>query len=115
MPKIHFIRSQVKFLKVFAQKCSKKEELVLPVSDCRRLCEGMHIMCVCAFVCVCLCMFVYAQRCGRKASSSELQRGGEGLSVVKLLVEQKLQVERELGELRMQLEKTGFSSLSQIR
>ncbi|XP_078802301.1 myomegalin isoform X6 [Oryzias latipes] len=55
------------------------------------------------------------ERCGRKASSSELQRGGEGLSVVKLLVEQKLQVERELGELRMQLEKTGFSSLSQIR
>uniref|UniRef100_A0A3P9IL13 Si:ch211-242b18.1 n=1 Tax=Oryzias latipes TaxID=8090 RepID=A0A3P9IL13_ORYLA len=55
------------------------------------------------------------ERCGRKASSSELQRGGEGLSVVKLLVEQKLQVERELGELKMQLEKTGFSSLSQIR
>ncbi|XP_024134218.1 myomegalin isoform X5 [Oryzias melastigma] len=55
------------------------------------------------------------ERCVGKASSSELQRGGEGLSVVKLLVEQKLQVERELGELKMQLEKTGFSSLSQIR
>lgn len=62
-----------------------------------------------------LLIHVCAQRCVGKASSSELQRGGEGLSVVKLLVEQKLQVERELGELKMQLEKTGFSSLSQIR
>lgn len=34
---------------------------------------------------------------------------------VKQLVEQKRVVERELGELKAQLEKAGFSSLSQMR
>ncbi|XP_030628588.1 myomegalin [Chanos chanos] len=40
---------------------------------------------------------------------------GQGLVEVKLLVEQKRAVERELGELKAQLEKAGFSSLSQMR
>ncbi|XP_016091230.1 myomegalin isoform X8 [Sinocyclocheilus grahami] len=40
---------------------------------------------------------------------------GPGLAEVKLLVEQKRAVERELMELKSQLEKTGFSSLSQMR
>nr|XP_046247378.1 myomegalin isoform X4 [Scatophagus argus] len=40
---------------------------------------------------------------------------GQGLTEVKQLVEQKIVVERELGELKAQLEKTGFSSLSQMR
>ncbi|XP_057208420.1 myomegalin isoform X4 [Triplophysa rosa] len=40
---------------------------------------------------------------------------GQGLAEVKLLVEQKRAVERELMELKSQLEKSGFSSLSQMR
>ncbi|XP_051581206.1 myomegalin-like isoform X2 [Myxocyprinus asiaticus] len=40
---------------------------------------------------------------------------GQGLAEVKLLVEQKRAVERELMELKSQLEKAGFSSLSQMR
>lgn len=40
---------------------------------------------------------------------------GQGLMEVKQLVEQKRAVERELGELKAQLEKAGFSSLSQMR
>ncbi|XP_073667496.1 myomegalin isoform X9 [Paramisgurnus dabryanus] len=40
---------------------------------------------------------------------------GQGLAEVKLLVEQKGVVERELMELKSQLEKSGFSSLSQMR
>ncbi|XP_050993946.1 myomegalin isoform X10 [Labeo rohita] len=40
---------------------------------------------------------------------------GPGLTEVKLLVEQKRAVERELMELKSQLEKAGFSSLSQMR
>ncbi|XP_047442806.1 myomegalin isoform X4 [Mugil cephalus] len=40
---------------------------------------------------------------------------GQGLMEVKELVEQKRAVERELGELKAQLEKIGFSSLSQMR
>lgn len=40
---------------------------------------------------------------------------GPGLVEVKLLVEQKRAVERELMELKSQLEKAGFSSLSQMR
>ncbi|KAM3875832.1 myomegalin [Diretmus argenteus] len=40
---------------------------------------------------------------------------GQGLVEVKQLVEQKRVVERELGELKAQLEKAGFSSLSQMR
>uniref|UniRef100_A0A9J8ATV0 Si:ch211-242b18.1 n=1 Tax=Cyprinus carpio carpio TaxID=630221 RepID=A0A9J8ATV0_CYPCA len=40
---------------------------------------------------------------------------GPGLAEVKLLVEQKRAVERELMELKSQLEKAGFSSLSQMR
>uniref|UniRef100_A0A3B4VGS6 Olduvai domain-containing protein n=1 Tax=Seriola dumerili TaxID=41447 RepID=A0A3B4VGS6_SERDU len=39
---------------------------------------------------------------------------GQGLMEVKQLVEQKRAVERELGELKAQLEKAGFSSLSQM-
>lgn len=39
----------------------------------------------------------------------------QGLMEVKQLVEQKRAVERELGELKAQLEKAGFSSLSQMR
>lgn len=40
---------------------------------------------------------------------------GHGLTEVKQLVEQKRAVERELAELKAQLEKCGFSSLSQMR
>ncbi|XP_043074784.1 myomegalin isoform X10 [Puntigrus tetrazona] len=40
---------------------------------------------------------------------------GPGLAEVKLLVDQKRAVERELMELKSQLEKAGFSSLSQMR
>ncbi|KAM4629781.1 myomegalin [Polymixia lowei] len=40
---------------------------------------------------------------------------GQGLVEVKQLVEQKRAVERELGELKAQLGKAGFSSLSQMR
>uniref|UniRef100_A0A671PKJ9 Si:ch211-242b18.1 n=1 Tax=Sinocyclocheilus anshuiensis TaxID=1608454 RepID=A0A671PKJ9_9TELE len=40
---------------------------------------------------------------------------GPGLAEVKLLVEQRRAVERELMELKSQLEKAGFSSLSQMR
>ncbi|XP_047199051.1 myomegalin isoform X1 [Hippoglossus stenolepis] len=40
---------------------------------------------------------------------------GQGLVEVKQLVEQKRAVERELTELKAQLEKSGFSSLSQMR
>lgn len=39
----------------------------------------------------------------------------QGLIKVKQLVEQKRLVERELGELKAQLEKAGFSSVSQMR
>lgn len=40
---------------------------------------------------------------------------GQGLAEVKLLVEQKQAVERELWELKAQLEKAGFTSFSQMR
>ncbi|CAJ1059465.1 myomegalin isoform X4 [Xyrichtys novacula] len=50
-----------------------------------------------------------------KSSSSDLLFEGQGLLEVKHLVEQKRVVERELGELKAQLEKAGFSSLSQMR
>lgn len=40
---------------------------------------------------------------------------GQGLLEVKQLVEQKRVVERELGELKVQLQKAGFASLSQMR
>ncbi|XP_014833582.1 PREDICTED: uncharacterized protein LOC106911312, partial [Poecilia mexicana] len=43
------------------------------------------------------------------------QLEAEGLMEVKQLVEQKQVVDRELGELKAQLEKAGFSSLSQMR
>lgn len=39
----------------------------------------------------------------------------QGLAEVKLLVEQKQAVERELWELKAQLEKAGFTSFSQMR
>ncbi|KAM7387802.1 hypothetical protein PAMP_024015 [Pampus punctatissimus] len=51
----------------------------------------------------------------RKASSQDLMFEGQGLMEVKQLVEQKRAVERELGELKAQLEKSGFSSLSHMR
>ena len=47
--------------------------------------------------------------------SQDLLFEGQGLMEVKQLVEQKRAVERELGELKAQLEKAGFSSLSQMR
>ncbi|XP_041790654.1 myomegalin isoform X2 [Chelmon rostratus] len=50
-----------------------------------------------------------------KAPSQDLLFEGQGLMEVKQLVEQKRAVERELGELKAQLEKAGFSSLSQMR
>ncbi|XP_056233549.1 myomegalin isoform X3 [Seriola aureovittata] len=50
-----------------------------------------------------------------KALSQDLLFEGQGLMEVKQLVEQKRAVERELGELKAQLEKAGFSSLSQMR
>lgn len=46
-------------------------------------------------------------------SSAEVE--GQGLAEVKLLVEQKQVVERELWELKIQLEKAGFTSFSQMR
>ncbi|XP_068445595.1 myomegalin isoform X2 [Clinocottus analis] len=50
-----------------------------------------------------------------KPPSQDLLFEGQGLTEVKQLVEQKRAVERELGELKAQLEKAGFSSLSQMR
>uniref|UniRef100_A0A3B4ZTJ2 Myomegalin-like n=1 Tax=Stegastes partitus TaxID=144197 RepID=A0A3B4ZTJ2_9TELE len=50
-----------------------------------------------------------------KVLCQDLLHDGHGLMEVKQLVEQKRVVERELGELKAQLEKAGFSSLSQIR
>ncbi|XP_074492465.1 myomegalin isoform X5 [Sebastes fasciatus] len=50
-----------------------------------------------------------------KPPSQDLLFEGQGLIEVKQLVEQKRAVERELGELKAQLEKAGFSSLSQMR
>ncbi|XP_071342689.1 myomegalin isoform X2 [Trachinotus anak] len=50
-----------------------------------------------------------------KAPSQDLLFEGQGLMEVKQLVEQKRAVERQLGELKAQLEKAGFSSLSQMR
>ncbi|KAM9358453.1 myomegalin [Symphorus nematophorus] len=50
-----------------------------------------------------------------KVPSQDLLFEGQGLVEVKQLVEQKRAVERELGELKAQLEKIGFSSLSQMR
>lgn len=50
-----------------------------------------------------------------KSLSQDLLVDGQGLMEVKQLVEQKRVVERELGELKVQLEKAGFSSLSQMR
>ncbi|KAM3620473.1 uncharacterized protein V6R79_024077 [Siganus canaliculatus] len=50
-----------------------------------------------------------------KTLSQDLLFEGQGLMEVKQLVEQKRAVERELGELKAQLEKAGFSSLSQMR
>ncbi|XP_029355168.1 myomegalin isoform X3 [Echeneis naucrates] len=50
-----------------------------------------------------------------KTLSQDLVFEGQGLMEVKQLVEQKRLVERELGELKTQLEKAGFSSLSQMR
>ncbi|XP_070410480.1 myomegalin isoform X5 [Nothobranchius furzeri] len=46
---------------------------------------------------------------------SRVPLGGSDLVVVRELVEQKREVERQLRELKEQLEKTGFSSLSQMR
>lgn len=49
------------------------------------------------------------------APSREALFEEQGLMEVKQLVEQKRVVERELGDLKTQLEKAGFSSLSQMR
>ncbi|KAK3542637.1 hypothetical protein QTP86_031335 [Hemibagrus guttatus] len=48
-------------------------------------------------------------------SQSPAEVDGPGLAEVKLLVEQKQVVERELWELKAQLEKAGFTSISQMR
>ncbi|TNN74749.1 Myomegalin [Liparis tanakae] len=50
-----------------------------------------------------------------KPPPQDLLFEGQGLTEVKQLVEQKRAVERELGELKAQLEKAGFLSLSQMR
>ncbi|KAM4739252.1 myomegalin isoform 2-T2 [Anableps anableps] len=50
-----------------------------------------------------------------ESGTQDLQLDGEGLMEVKQLVEHKQVLERELGELKGQLEKAGFSSLSQMR
>ncbi|XP_056132763.1 LOW QUALITY PROTEIN: myomegalin [Lampris incognitus] len=52
---------------------------------------------------------------GKASLSQDISFEGQGLAEVKQLVEQKRAVERELGELKAQLEKAGFSSLSQLR
>ncbi|XP_059197908.1 myomegalin [Centropristis striata] len=58
----------------------------------------------------------HRQASGAASPSQELLMfEGPGLMEVKELVEQKRAVERELGELKAQLEKAGFSSLSQMR
>ncbi|XP_041861960.1 myomegalin isoform X2 [Melanotaenia boesemani] len=51
----------------------------------------------------------------QRRGGKDQQLDGQSLTVVKQLVEQKQVVERELGELKVQLEKAGFSSLSQMR
>lgn len=48
-------------------------------------------------------------------SQSPAEVEGQGLAEVKLLVGQKQAVERELWELKIQLEKAGFTSFSQMR
>ncbi|XP_026871715.2 LOW QUALITY PROTEIN: myomegalin [Electrophorus electricus] len=59
------------------------------------------------------------ERCGGPAawplSQGAAAAEDQGLAEVKLLVDQKKAVERELCELRAQLEKAGFSSFSQMR
>ncbi|KAG7231431.1 hypothetical protein INR49_011941, partial [Caranx melampygus] len=58
-----------------------------------------------------------SNRTGRSqsvTSPKDLLLEGQGLMEVKQLVEQKRAVERQLGELKAQLEKAGFSSLSQM-
>ncbi|XP_064792060.1 myomegalin isoform X2 [Oncorhynchus masou masou] len=52
---------------------------------------------------------------GKGKLSQDPVREGQGLVEVKQLVQQKRVVERELQELKVQLEKAGFSSLSQMR
>ena len=69
-------------------------------------------MCVC--VCVCVCVYQGSGGPG-KVPAQDVLFEGQGLMEVKQLVEQKRVVERELGELKAQLEKAGFSSLSQMR
>nr|XP_043899671.1 myomegalin isoform X2 [Solea senegalensis] len=49
------------------------------------------------------------------AAAQDVLFESQGLLEVKELVEQKRAVERELNELKLQLEKSGFSSLSQMR
>ncbi|XP_017573950.1 myomegalin isoform X1 [Pygocentrus nattereri] len=63
-------------------------------------------------------MQAYEQHVGpaaRPLSQDAAVMEGQGLAEVKLLVEQKRAVERELWELKAQLEKAGFSSFSQMR
>ncbi|XP_053531723.1 myomegalin isoform X6 [Ictalurus punctatus] len=52
---------------------------------------------------------------GPMLSQTPAEVEGQGLAEVKLLVEQKQAVERELWELKAQLEKAGFTSFSQMR
>lgn len=55
------------------------------------------------------------QVCTGKPPPQDLRFEGQGLLEVTVLVEQKRAVERELMELKAQLEKAGFASLSQMR
>ncbi|MCJ8743519.1 hypothetical protein PDJAM_G00094890 [Pangasius djambal] len=57
----------------------------------------------------------YEQHGGPTLCQTPAEVEGQGLAEVKLLVEQKQAVERELWELKAQLEKAGFTSFSQMR
>ncbi|KAM9435242.1 myomegalin isoform 3-T3 [Clarias gariepinus] len=57
----------------------------------------------------------YEQHGGAALSQTPAEVEGQGLAEVKLLVEQKQAVEQKLWELKAQLEKSGFTSFSQMR
>lgn len=62
-----------------------------------------------------LCLQGLEQHGVPTASQTPVEVEGQGLAEVKLLVQQKQAVERELWELKAQLEKAGFTSFSQMR
>lgn len=78
----------------------------------------VYIYCTVAQVLVPNCSISLSQSCDLHRGLRGCQDAvteGPGLVEVKLLMEQKRAVERELMELKSQLEKAGFSSLSQMR